>query len=64
MTPKLTRRPSRAAVDRALRECAMLWRPPDKVTAEPEGNPVSAAEERKEQAKDTPGRAAPQRRQP
>jgi len=53
MTPKLTRRPTRAAVARSLRELEILWQPPDKDTAEPEGNPVSAAEEKAEYSKHT-----------
>lgn len=63
MPMKINRRPSGAAVARSLRELEILWRPPDpeKGTAAPEGNPESAAEEKKQHSKLTPGRGELQR---
>ena len=63
MATKIPRWPSGADVARAPREIEILWRPPDpeKGTAAPEGNPESAAEEKKQHSKLTPGRGELQR---
>lgn len=59
---KASRRPSRAAVARALRETETLWRPPDpeKDTAAGAGT-EAAAERSKDNSKYTPARGEPQR---
>lgn len=54
---KIPRRASPAAVARSLRELEILFRPPDKDTADPEGIPVSAAdrESREREESTAPG---------
>jgi hypothetical protein len=63
MTINVNRWPSRANVVRALREIAILWRPPDpeKDTADSECNPKPAAEQSEDNSKYTPARGEPQR---